>query len=276
MKNQVLATTRRIGAGFTIIVGIAELAMFYWLPAFDAYFFELTPYQVLRAGDLLDYQSSTCALLTALAIAGSLVCIGLSLLVLAVPESPDHGAVSFGISAGYTIGLFPYFILLITAATDSYFSGTVMYSSFFLYILCSIFALVGFSLLDAKAAPTDTPASPNSPQGTPASYPGTACQQLTLTRMNTQEHFPILSTSPDVILGRSSSDANIIVGGNGLIGRKHAKIGYQNGQFCITDLNSKNKSYLNDLCLQPNIPYALKQGDYVTLANEVFAVESIQ
>ena len=271
MQNQVVAASRRIGAGLTLFIGIAELAMFFWLPAFDAYFFQMTPYQVLKAGNLLDYKASTCSVLTALAVGGALVCIGLSLFALAVPESPDHSAISFGIGSGYTIGLLPYFILLLTASTDSYLSDTIMFSTFFLYILSSIFAVAGFALLDTKAAPTDTPAAPPSSAPIPA-----ACQQLILTRLNTQERFPIPSTGPDVILGRSASDAAIIVGGNARIGRQHAKITYQDGKFFVTDLNSKNKSYLNDSQLQPNTAYALKPGDYITLANEIFAVESIR
>lgn len=276
MKTQDTATTRRIGAGLTLAAGIIELVLFYLLPAFDAYFFKLTPYQVLRAGDLLDYQRSTCVLLTVLAIGGALACAALSVAALILPETPHHNIILLGIGSAYLIGLVPYVLLLIAAASDSY-ANTIKFSSLIAYILCTGVIVAGFAFLGAKAVPA---ASPTGPDPAP-SYGGSethtdnACQQLVLVRMNTQEHFPILSTSPGMILGRSASDANIIVDGNGLIGRQHAKISYQNGQFCITDLNSKNKTYLNDLCLQPSVSCVLKQGDYITLANEVFAVESI-
>lgn len=277
MKTQDTATTRRIGAGLTLAAGIIELILFYLLPAFDAYFFELTPYQVLRAGNLLDYQRSTCVLLTVLAVGGALACAALSVAALILPETPHHNTILLGISSAYLIGLVPYILLLIAAASDSYTSDTIKFSSLIGYILCTGVIVAGFAFLDAKAVPAASPTGSDSAPsyGGNETHTGNACQQLMLVRMNTQEHFPILSTSPDMILGRSASDANIIVDGNGLIGRQHAKISYQNGQFCITDLNSKNKTYLNDLCLQPSVSRVLKQGDYITLANEVFAVESI-
>jgi len=287
MENKSVATTRRIGAGLTLAAGIIELLLFYLLPAFDAYFFEFSPYQVLRAGNLLDYQSSTCTLLIVLAVAGALVCAALSVFILIMPESPSHGVISTGAGSGYCIGLIPYFFLIISAATNSYASDMIKFSSILAYILCSSLAAAGLSFMAAKSAPAAVPASPaggasdvTRPQNpilsdpvTPAApIPAAEPKQLVLVRMNTQERFPITSA---VVLGRSAADANIVVTGNGLIGRQHAKIDYHNGCFFVTDLNSKNKTYLNDVCLQPNSAYALKQGDYITLANEVFAVDSI-
>lgn len=283
MEKQSVSASHRTGAALTLTAGILQLMIFFFVPAFE-FLFKFSIFQALQTVDLFEYDSIFSIVMIALALIGSLVCIGLSILILVNPEKGNSAPLTFVLGAGYGIALLPYFFLLIFVVSD--FGFDISFFAPVAYVLTTGVFIAGTVFLSAKSpAPAAAPVGPAAPYDPALSSDGGSTnavtgldpdQALILVRMNTQEHFPIMSTFPATILGRSSTDANIVVSGNSLVGRQHAQIDYQGGCFYITDLNSKNKTYLNDVCLQPNARYVLKKGDYITLANEVFAVNDIK
>ncbi len=265
-------TLYRLGAGICFAADLLLLFTFLFGPAFGTEWFDLklvspSVFQILRLGSIISAEESLPTVLLAFACAGFPVCILLSLLLLIKPHSPDRRGVIVGINIGFGLTLIPYFFLLGVVLSDPYGSYPVHFFSLSIYLLCIAADIAGTILLSiCWEPPLFTDYFP------PMSEPSVLCMKLC--RMNTQEQF-LLSSKDLNVLGRNPIECSIVVNGNGLVGRQHALIDYQGGRFCITDLNSKNKTYLNDTCLQPNTPYALKPGDYITLANEIFAVGAI-
>ncbi len=290
MEKQSVSTSHRTGAALTLTAGILEMITFFFIPAYsDSWagntIYSISPFSLLWNSADIEYYPTACIALIALAVVGSLACLGFSIPALINPAMTSTRGIAFGINISFDLALIPYFFLLGSSiAGDIYYS--IDFFAIIAYFLSIIILIVGTVFLSAKSpAPAAAPVGPAVPYDPALSLDGGSTnaitgldpsQALILVRMNTQEHFTVMSTFPSTILGRSTTDANIVVGGNGLIGRQHARINYQEGCFYITDLNSKNKTYLNDVCLQPNARYVLKKGDYITLANEVFAVNDIK
>ena len=64
-----------------------------------------------------------------------------------------------------------------------------------------------------------------------------------LVRKRTGEHIKV--TGQQFLLGRKASDVNYAVDGNNTVGRIHAVICCQNGEYFVKDLNSRNFTYVN-------------------------------
>lgn len=71
-------------------------------------------------------------------------------------------------------------------------------------------------------------------------------------------------------LGKEKSYSDYFISDNVAISRSHADIISRDGQYYITDLNSKNFTFLNDEKLVPNQEIRLKDGDKIRLADEEF------
>jgi len=74
------------------------------------------------------------------------------------------------------------------------------------------------------------------------------------------------------ILGRTNGPHAAMLGKFPVISSNHAKVTRKNNEWFITDLNSTNKTYVNGVKLEPNVPAAIKQDDVVILANVTFTV----
>ncbi len=74
------------------------------------------------------------------------------------------------------------------------------------------------------------------------------------------------------ILGRTNGPHAASLGKFPVISSNHAKITKVNNEWFITDLNSTNKTYVNGVKLEPNVPVKIKQNDVVLLANVTFTV----
>jgi len=74
------------------------------------------------------------------------------------------------------------------------------------------------------------------------------------------------------ILGRTNGPHATALGKFPVISSNHAKITRNNNEWFITDLNSTNKTYVNGVKLEPNVPVKIKQDDVVILANVTFTV----
>lgn len=78
--------------------------------------------------------------------------------------------------------------------------------------------------------------------------------------------FPI--DKPMVTIGRSnSSDIQVI---NPAVGRYHAIISNEAGEYYLIDRQSKNHTYLNGKLLAPETRYKIHAGDEIVFANERF------
>jgi len=74
------------------------------------------------------------------------------------------------------------------------------------------------------------------------------------------------------ILGRTNGPHTVTLGKFPVISSNHAKVTRKNNEWFITDLNSTNKTYVNGVKLEPNVPTKIKQDDVVILANVTFTV----
>ncbi|WP_411167592.1 FHA domain-containing protein [Clostridium sp. MB05] len=75
------------------------------------------------------------------------------------------------------------------------------------------------------------------------------------------------------IIGRLKQKVDYAIQ-NGTVGKEHAKIIYKEGVFYITDLNSKNGTYLNGLKLEGGKLYELANEDNITFSNVKYAFKS--
>jgi hypothetical protein len=74
------------------------------------------------------------------------------------------------------------------------------------------------------------------------------------------------------ILGRTNGPHAAKLGKFPVISSNHAKVTKNNNEWFITDMNSTNKTYVNGVKLEPNVPVKIKQDDVVMLANVTFTV----
>lgn len=57
---------------------------------------------------------------------------------------------------------------------------------------------------------------------------------------------------------------------NPAVGRIHAELTKGSQGYCITDMNTRNGTYVNGVRIEPNMEHPLKNGDRIMLANEEF------
>ena len=74
------------------------------------------------------------------------------------------------------------------------------------------------------------------------------------------------------ILGRTNGPHAAKLGKFPVISSTHANVSRVNNEWFITDLKSTNKTYVNGVKLEPNVPAKIKQDDVVMLANVTFTV----
>lgn len=72
------------------------------------------------------------------------------------------------------------------------------------------------------------------------------------------------------LVGSEAGSVDYYIADNPAVSRKHANFIFQDGKCAIIDLNSTNRTYINNCALEPDVPVFLKEGDRVRLANEYF------
>jgi hypothetical protein len=92
-----------------------------------------------------------------------------------------------------------------------------------------------------------------------------------LIRSDTREEIAV--TGAQFTIGRSRANADYYVGDNSAISRIHAVILSQGGRYYLIDLNSSNKTFLNDFELAPNQSVEIAPGARVRLADMEFIFE---
>lgn len=71
-------------------------------------------------------------------------------------------------------------------------------------------------------------------------------------------------------LGTLESNVDYCISDNGTVSRRHANIVIRGGGCYVIDLNSKNKTLINDMPIEPQVETELKNGDRLSLSNESF------
>lgn len=94
---------------------------------------------------------------------------------------------------------------------------------------------------------------------------------LRVVAVNAPNRVEIDVTKDHFVLGRNSA-ADGIISFNNKIGRMHCSIDRQHGRYSVTDMDSKNHTYLNGTQLEPGRAYPLKNGDKLRLANSDFKI----
>lgn len=105
-------------------------------------------------------------------------------------------------------------------------------------------------------------------------------EETTLLENDEQVHFPSLFrvlteenisiNKPVFRLGKEKSYADYFVSNNNAVSRSHADIITRGQRVFVIDLNSKNKTYINDLPIPAQQETEIFNGDRLRLANEEF------
>ena len=77
------------------------------------------------------------------------------------------------------------------------------------------------------------------------------------------------------VIGKERLKVTYCIDNNIMVSRRHAQITSTGAGATLTDLNSKNGTFVNGLKCEPNAPMALKSGDIITLADEEFTFTSL-
>jgi phosphoserine phosphatase RsbU/P len=72
-----------------------------------------------------------------------------------------------------------------------------------------------------------------------------------------------------VLIGRSPERCKVVLPLNA-VSREHAEIKCNSGQFFITDLESRNKTFVNNKVIPPHTPMPLKDGDGIKICDFLF------
>lgn len=101
----------------------------------------------------------------------------------------------------------------------------------------------------------------------------TVNKHVILVALNVPKHTEIVITKESFTIGRHPMMADAAIGYSKAIGRKHCRIDISKDRCYITDLESKNYTYVNKRRISPNTPVEIKNGDMIRLADVDFQVE---
>ena len=93
--------------------------------------------------------------------------------------------------------------------------------------------------------------------------------------VNTRPCAAYLVTKPDFVLGKSSG-CDGVLDFSDEVSREHARISWADGQYTITDLNSRNGTFLNGRKLAGGEAYPLHAGDRIGISAFLFSVETVR
>lgn len=96
--------------------------------------------------------------------------------------------------------------------------------------------------------------------------------KLRIISMNAPARVELEVTKDEFIIGKKAAVCDGILSFNKMISKVHCKICRRGSQYTITDLQSTNGTYVNNVRLQPNQPHPIRQGDVIRLANSDFQV----
>ena len=95
---------------------------------------------------------------------------------------------------------------------------------------------------------------------------------LRIIAMNAPSRVEIAVTKDDFVIGKKAELCDGVISFNKMISRSHCRISKKGNQYTITDLQSANGTYVNQVKLQPNQSHPINNGDVIRLANSDFQV----
>ena len=95
---------------------------------------------------------------------------------------------------------------------------------------------------------------------------------LRIIAMNAPTRVEITVTKDNFVIGKKAELCDGVVDFNKMISRSHCRINIKGSQYTITDLQSANGTFVNNVKLQPNQPFFISNGDVIRLANSDFQV----
>lgn len=93
-----------------------------------------------------------------------------------------------------------------------------------------------------------------------------------LVALNSNERIEFVIDKDIYVIGKKQSLVNGVVTFNKMISRVHCQILNKSGRIYVEDLNSANGTFVNRVKLQANVPYEVRNGDMVRLANSDFQI----
>lgn len=97
-------------------------------------------------------------------------------------------------------------------------------------------------------------------------------QKMCLISLNAPTRVEIEVTKDSFVIGKNPAAVDGVVSFNKMISRVHCRIDKKGNNYTVTDLQSANKTYVNRMRLQPNVPHPVKNGDVIRMANSDFQV----
>lgn len=91
-----------------------------------------------------------------------------------------------------------------------------------------------------------------------------------LYRIKTSEMIDV--DKPVFTIGKNRQVVDYAVTDNKTVSRTHANIITRDGRYYVLDLGSKNKTYVNDVPVEPGVEHEIQIGDCIKLSNEKFIV----
>lgn len=124
------------------------------------------------------------------------------------------------------------------------------------------------SLVDVKNRANGSKTNDNPVQnGQKSQHPN-----LLIIALNAPQALEISVNKDSFLIGKKADSVDGCIPFNNYIGRIHCRIDYTGQEYTITDLESKNGTYLNRVRLQALKPYVIKNNDVIRLANSDFRV----
>lgn len=93
---------------------------------------------------------------------------------------------------------------------------------------------------------------------------------LKIIAMNAPARVEIDINKDSFVIGKKADLCDGVVGFNKMISRSHCRVDKCGSQYTVTDLQSANGTYINNVRLQANQPYPIKSGDIIRMANSDF------
>lgn len=97
-------------------------------------------------------------------------------------------------------------------------------------------------------------------------------KKLRLISMDEAQYLELKVNKDEFVIGRNPAVVDGVISFNRLIGRVHCKIYKKGNQYQVMDMKSTNGTYINDIKLEINQLYSIKNGDCLRLANSKFKI----
>jgi len=132
-----------------------------------------------------------------------------------------------------------------------------------------------FAFVKAVGAPSEAqPAEPMVERPPPSPAPAAAPPSPRLEVVEAPSLRETIPVSGSAILGRKS-DGEVIGTGDRYMSARHARFRQEGDRLEVVDLDSKNRTYVNDAPLEPHRPHLLSEGDLVRMGGTVLRVTGL-